>query len=250
VRHGAAAAAATADDGGDNTFEEVGSHKRLICLSSIHLPNIIVELCACMMLPCSWLPFYAWIGRHVWTMSRTTHPGRQGFFDIGLQPPQHERLQQPVRGLQGFVVNPAIPTYYWAHLCLSPSWKASSTRSPYRKVLMLQHRRGIEWTPVVVQVKGLVKGNGIGEDVRVHEAEQGVELVQVILQRRARQHEDVLAAAACRKNEVRASFQVIWALMTKITMSYVSNQSVEIGKILVARIDMLVGKASSKSGGA
>ena len=49
--------------------------------------------------------------------------------------------------------------------------------------------------PVLGEVEGGVEGRRVGEDVRVEEAEQRIQLVQVVLQRRARQQQRVLAPA-------------------------------------------------------
>ena len=48
---------------------------------------------------------------------------------------------------------------------------------------------------VVDQVKGVVEGRGVGEDVRIQEIEQRVQLVQVVLERRPRQQQHVLPPA-------------------------------------------------------
>lgn len=57
--------------------------------------------------------------------------------------------------------------------------------------------------PVECEVEGVIKGGGICENVRMQEVEQRVQLVQVVLQRRPRQHEDVLTAAGTQNSGIK-----------------------------------------------
>ena len=61
------------------------------------------------------------------------------------------------------------------------------------------------------EVEGLVKGGGIGEDVRVQEAQQRVELVQVVLQGRPRQQQRVLAPTRTPQNTIKYKSQALLA---------------------------------------
>jgi hypothetical protein len=59
---------------------------------------------------------------------------------------------------------------------------------------------------VIDEVKGVVKGRGVGEDVGVQKVEQRVQLVQIVLHRRARQQQHVAAPAG--RSRAKGSFPI------------------------------------------